>query len=72
MSREEPNIEELEIKRKAVRLGENLWGSYVWISPIAKEGDYIIPLRLSRMNENTYILTFKLIKVNAEEVIISE
>ncbi len=72
MNREESNIEELEIKRKAIRLGENLWGSYIWISPIAKEGDYVIPLRLSKVNENTYILTFKLVKVSAEEVAMNE
>ncbi len=72
MKREQPDIEELEIRKKAIRLGENLWGSYIWLSPIAKQGDYILPLRLTKMSENVYVLTFKLIKVNNEEVILNE
>jgi hypothetical protein len=49
-----------------------MWGSYKYLAPIAKAGDYIIPLRLSNAGNDTWILTFKLIRVREAEVSISE
>ena len=66
------NMEEIQIEIKAIRLNESMWGSYKYLSPIAKPGDYIIPLRLSNAGNGTWILTFKLIRIREPEVSISE
>jgi hypothetical protein len=66
------NTEETQIEAKAIRLNESMWGSYKYLAPIAKPGDYIIPLRLSNAGNDTWILTFKLIRVREAEVSISE
>jgi len=68
---EETN-QEVQIDPKAIRINESWWGSYKFLSPIAKPGDYIIPLRLSNAGNETWILTFKLIRVREAEVSISE
>jgi len=70
--RQNTNTEETQIEAKAIRLNESMWGSYKYLSPIAKAGDYIIPLRLSNAGNDVWILTFKLIRVREAEVAISE
>jgi hypothetical protein len=72
MDGQNTNTEETQIEAKAIRLNESMWGSYKYLSPIAKPGDYIIPLRLSNAGNDVWILTFKLIRVREAEVSISE
>ena len=66
------NTEEIQIEAKAIRLNESMWGSYKFLSPIAKPGDYIIPLRLFNAGNDVWMLAIKVIRVREAEVSISE
>ena len=68
---EETN-QEIQLEPKAIRLNESMWGSYKYLSPIAKPGDYIIPLGASNAGNDVWLIAVKIIsvreaKVNANE-----
>jgi len=62
------NMEEIQIERKAIRLNESMWGSYKYLSPIAKPGDYIIPLSASNQGNDVWLVAIKVINVKKEKV----
>jgi hypothetical protein len=62
------NMEEIQIERKAIRLNESMWGSYKYLSPIAKPGDYIIPLGASNQGNDVWLVAIKVINVKKEKV----
>lgn len=68
----ETDTEEIPIKQRAIRVNESMWGSYGYLSPIMRPGDYIIPLRLSNQGNGVWVLTFKVIRIRETEVAISE
>jgi len=66
------NMEEIQIERKAIRLNESMWGSYKYLSPIAKPGDYILPLEASNAGNDIWLVAIKVIRIREAEVSISE
>jgi len=53
---------EINLERKVVKLNEVMWGSYRYLRGILGPGDFIIPMRLNRMDNDTYVLVFKVVK----------
>jgi len=53
---------EINLERKVVKINEVGWGSYRFLKGVAGPGDFIIPMRLNRMDNDTYVLVFKVVK----------
>ncbi len=53
---------EINLERKVVKLNEVMWGSYRYLRGVLGPGDFIIPMRLNRMDNDTYVLVFKVVK----------
>jgi len=53
---------EINLERKVVKINEVGWGSYRFLRGVAGPGDFIIPMRLNRMDNDTYVLVFKVVK----------
>ena len=53
---------EINLERKVIKLNEVGWGSYRYLKEVAGPGNFLIPMRLSKMNDDTYILVFKVVK----------
>ena len=64
---EETN-QEVQIESKAIRLNESMWGSYKYLSPIAKPGDYIIPLGASNKGNDVWLVEIKVLSVKKAKV----
>ena len=61
-SESETPEKEINLERKVVKLNEVMWGSYRYLKGVLGSGDFIIPMRLNRMDNDTYVLVFKVVK----------
>jgi len=50
--------------RKAIRLNDDLWGPYKYLKGIVSPDDYLIPLYVLRLNNDTFAIVVKVINVN--------
>ena len=61
-------IKGVEIKiprKKAIKLNNDLWGSYKFLKGVAGPGDFLIPLSVIRLDNNdTYAIIVKVINVD--------
>ena len=53
---------EINLKRDVIKINKVGWGSYRYLKEILGPDDFIIPMRLRKMGDNTYILVFKVVK----------
>ena len=62
---------EINLERKVVKINEVGWGSYRFLKGVAGPGDFLIPMRLSKMSDDIYVLVFKVVnKIDVTYVLV--
>jgi len=53
---------EINLERKPIKLNAVMWGSYRYLKGIAEPGDFIIPMKGSKIDDDTYAVIIKVLK----------